>query len=132
MIAHENEFDVEYDIDESLLECVVPIFILQPLVENAIEHGIEELEDIRGRIKISARQEEGCMYLEVHDNGRSLYEKIGAGAMRPENYGYGTQNVHKRIRLLYGQQCGLTITADKTGTTSIINLNMKDLRKQIS
>lgn len=132
LIAHENEFDVEYDIDEGLLECVVPIFILQPLVENAIEHGIEELENTRGRIKISARQEDGCMYLEVYDNGRSLYEKIGAEAMRPEDYGYGTQNVHKRIRLLYGQQCGLTITADTTGTTSIINLNMKDLRKQIS
>lgn len=131
LIAHENEFVVEYDIDESLLECVVPIFILQPLVENAIEHGIEELEEGRGKIKISARQEGVCMVLEVYDNGKSLYKKIGEGMMNTESYGYGTQNVHKRIQLLYGTQYGLMIKADSSGTTSIIHLNMKDLKKQI-
>lgn len=132
LIAHENEFEVEYDIDEKLLECVVPIFILQPLVENAIEHGIEEMEEGRGKIKISARQEGSCMILEVYDNGRALYQKMGEGVMDTENYGYGTQNVHKRIQLLYGAQCGLTIKTDQSGTTSIIRLNMKDLKKQIS
>lgn len=131
LIAHENEFGVEYEIDEALMECVVPIFILQPLVENAIEHGIEELEEGRGKIKISARQDGSCMVLEVYDNGKSLYKKMGEGVMNTEDYGYGTGNVHKRIQLLYGSQCGLTIRADSSGTTSVIHLNMKDLKKQI-
>lgn len=127
LIAHEQEFDAEYEIEEELLDCIVPIFILQPLVENAIEHGIDQLSEGKGRIRVSIRQEEGWMYLEVFDNGKTLYEQIGSAVLPIENYGYGTQNVHKRIQLLYGAQCGLTIRADESGTVSVIKLNMRDL-----
>lgn len=128
LIAHEQEFDAEYKIDEHLLDCIVPIFILQPLVENAIEHGIDQLDEGKGRLVVRIRQEEGWMYLEVSDNGKGLYEQIGNAAFPIENYGYGTRNVHKRIQLLYGEQCGLTIRAEESGTVSVIKLNMKDLR----
>lgn len=44
--------------------------------------------------------------MEVHDNGRKLYEKIGNAAMSPEEYGYGTNNVNRRIQLMYGENAG--------------------------
>ncbi|MCD8012591.1 MAG: histidine kinase [Lachnospiraceae bacterium] len=122
LIAHEDAFSVEYDVDESLKTCIIPIFILQPLVENAIEHGIERMTEKRGNIIIRIYQQDATLYLVVHDNGDSLYEKIGAAALPVENYGYGTGNVHKRIQLLYGKECGLTVLADETGTTSQIRL----------
>lgn len=127
LIAHEDEFDVEYEIDETLGKCMIPIFILQPLVENSIEHGIEQLEDERGRIKVTIQKKAECLYLTVFDNGKELYEKIGDSYMSEKDYGYGTGNVNKRIKLLYGEECGLRIRADAEGTTAVINLNLKDL-----
>lgn len=126
LIAHEDEFDVVYDVDESLMKCIIPIFILQPLVENAIEHGIDQLENERGIIRISVKKQEACLYLTVSDNGKKLYEKIGENIMDTADYGYGTGNVHKRIQLLYGKECGLEIRADRNGTTARIKLYIKD------
>lgn len=122
-IAHENSFDVEYQIDEKLMGRNIPIFILQPLVENAVEHGIDQLRERRGIIRISAHKtDDKYMELSVFDNGTALYEKMGKGVMLTADYGYGTSNVHKRIQLLCGEDCGLIITADEKGTTAIIKL----------
>lgn len=123
LISHENSFQVEYEIDQELLTCVIPIFILQPLVENAIEHGIDQLPIGQGRLKITARRSKDRIYLCVHDNGNSLYEKLGESVLPEEEYGYGTSNVHRRIQLLYGTQYGLIIRADESGTTSILRVS---------
>lgn len=127
LIAHENGFDVEYDINETYMNCVIPTFILQPLVENAIEHGIEQLEDQRGYLRISITEEEGCLCLTVFDNGKCLFGRIGEAQMNPEEYGYGIGNVHKRIQLLYGKECGVTVFASADGTKSCIRLCINDL-----
>lgn len=132
LIAHENLFDIEYEVDHALLSCNIPIFILQPLVENAIEHGIDQQKDGCGKIKIIIEKQEEWLYLRVHDNGTTLYKKIGTAILPVENYGYGTSNVHKRIQLVYGNECGLIIAADESGTTSTIKLIMKYLKKQLN
>lgn len=122
-IAHEDSFDVEYQIDGELMEYKIPIFILQPLVENAVEHGIDQLREMRGIIRISAcKTDDKYMELSVFDNGTALYEKTGKIVMSVSDYGYGTSNVHKRIQLLCGEDCGLTITADERGTTAVMKL----------
>ncbi len=124
LIAHENSFEVQYEVDDSLLSQSMPVFILQPLVENAIEHGIDELEDACGQIRIRVWREDGWMRLEVWDNGVSLFRKLGAAELSPECYGYGTRNVHKRIQLLYGEECSFCIVADEGGTLLRIGFAM--------
>lgn len=121
-ISHENSFDVEYEVPEELLNYMIPIFILQPLVENAVEHGIEQLRAKRGFLRISAYKDDRYMTLSVFDNGTELYGKIGKGEMQVSEYGYGTSNVHRRIQLLCGEDCGLTVSADETGTMASIKL----------
>ena len=123
LISHENSFQAEYDIDQELLTCMIPIFILQPLVENAIEHGIDQLPAGMGQLKITVKGSKDRICLSVHDNGKSLYEKLGEAVLPEEKYGYGTSNVHRRIQLLYGTQCGLTIKADESGTTSVLKIS---------
>ena len=125
--AHDDSFDVEYDIDENLMDVKIPIFIMQPLVENAIEHGIDTLRMERGKIRISISDEKHYMLIKIWDNGRELYRKIGAAVMPPENFGYGVRNVDKRIRLLCGNSCGVTIYADTSGTISEIKLKRENL-----
>lgn len=125
-ISHENSFDVEYEISEELLDYMIPIFILQPLVENAVEHGIEQLRTKRGFLRISGYIDDKYMILSVFDNGMELYEKIGKGIMQISEHGYGTSNVHRRIQLLCGDDCGLTVSADENGT--IASIKLKEVR----
>lgn len=122
LMAHEDSFDVVYEIDKDLLDHDVPIFVLQPLVENSIYHGLHYLRDERGRIEIVIRKKGQEIEMLVKDNGKSLYQKIGDNCMRVSDYGYGTSNVHRRIQLLYGKTYGLTVAACKEGTTAQITI----------
>lgn len=131
LIAHENSFQAEYQFDEKIYSYTIPTFILQPLVENAIEHGIDELPERKGKIEIRIYCSEKELFLEVHDNGKELYEKIGTSCLPVEEYGYGTGNVNRRIQLLYGKEYGLQIFADASGTTSRISLSREELKKNI-
>lgn len=131
LIAHEYSFDVEYKIEESLLQYQVPIFILQPLVENAIEHGIDQLRQERGKIVLSIWCEEEWMYVQVFDNGKELYKKIGTQMLTGEAFGYGTNNVHKRIQLLYGKESGLSIRANKEGTIAQVKFCFQQLQMPV-
>lgn len=131
LISHENSFSVKYDVDEDLLKKEVPLFILQPLVENAIEHGIDQLWDKMGKIEISVKKDEEWLQMKVYDNGKGLYAKIGNSELPEEKFGYGTSNVQKRIKLLYGSESGLKIQADKFGTTVTIRFRFDQLKKLI-
>lgn len=127
LISHENSFDVRYEIEEDTLVCIIPTFILQPLVENAIEHGIDLLRKERGALSIRAFRKEKILLLEVEDNGKALYEEIGEGILEPARYGYGTSNVHRRIQLLHGEGYGLEIYASSTGTISRLRLKIDEI-----
>lgn len=129
LISHENSFTVKYNVDEKLLKKEVPLFILQPLVENAIEHGIDQLWEDQGKIEISIEKDGEWLQIKVYDNGMALYEEIGDSELPKEKFGYGTSNVQKRIKLLYGSESGLNIRADKFGTTAIIRFRVEHLRK---
>jgi LytS/YehU family sensor histidine kinase len=84
------------EVDEGLLDALVPNLILQPLVENAIKHGLEPLTRA-GTITLRARQtQEGFLRLEVEDDGRGLEESPAV----PE--GIGTGNTRARLAQLYG------------------------------
>lgn len=120
--AREKLIDVIYDVDEEMLDYRIPIFILQPLVENAIEHGIDRLEGETGIIRISVTGDGEELLLKVYDNGKELYREIGEGTLGQEKYAYGTGNVDRRVKLLFGEGYGLTIQADAEGTVSVVRL----------
>ena len=97
-----DRLQVTIDIDPALLDVQVPTFTLQPLVENAIKHGIAHVLD-EGRIAIRGRAEKGDMYLEVEDNAGAFKE------METEPSGLGMGIVDKRIKNLYGETFGLSV-----------------------
>lgn len=120
--AHDDSFQVKYEIEETLLDTRIPIFIMQPLVENSIEHGIDTLREGQGEIGIHIFSEENWLIIRIWDNGKELYGKIRNTAMDSKDFGYGVSNVDKRIKLLCGESSGVKIWADETGTTSEIRL----------
>ncbi|WNR46941.1 sensor histidine kinase [Paenibacillus roseipurpureus] len=132
-IGYGEAFQMEYEVDHSLLACEVPYFILQPLVENAILHGIEMSKGI-GKIRITAEVIERDLLLVVEDNGKGMEARqvlniLHAGSQKesvPGVTGIGIQNVHERIQLYYGQQYGLSYeSAIGVGTKAIVHIPFK-------
>ena len=129
LMAHDDAFDCKYQIDERLMDQCIPVFVLQPLVENAIEHGLHTLRNERVVIEVQVFEQEEQIRLVVQDNGKALYEKIGSAALEESQFGYGLTNVHKRVQLLCGSAYGVRITAGEYGTRAEIRL-AKNLRTE--
>ena len=106
---HDNSFDTVIDVDEGILRYQTLNLLLQPLVENAIDHGIDMKEDGRGFIKIIGRQTADTITLTVEDNGVGMDEETAQKIITFKSKGYGVANVNQRIRLFYGEPYGLQI-----------------------
>lgn len=135
MIQHmrfKNKFDYEFDIAEDVLELPSLKLMLQPLVENAIYHGMEFM-DGDGMIMVKAWREEDELYLSVADNGLGMTEdkvetiltgKSASGNGRGS--GIGVKNVNERIKLYFGEAYGLSIDSEPDeGTKVTIHLPVK-------
>ena len=109
LVMHDNSFDVSYDIDQGILGYKMIKIILQPIVENAIEHGIEKLKDHRGHIWIEGYQESEHIVLKVRDNGPGMQPEILSDILTLESSGYGLKNVNQRLTLFFGQDSGLKV-----------------------
>jgi signal transduction histidine kinase len=90
---------VEQNVPDELLNALVPALILQPLVENAIRHGIEP-QRAPGLVKIEAKRQEQHLLLTVHDNGKG---PPADAAARAKGLGIGLTNTRSRLRELYGK-----------------------------
>ncbi|PYI53922.1 sensor histidine kinase [Paenibacillus flagellatus] len=121
----EHAFDSYVEVDEELLDCQMLKLILQPLVENAIQHGIKGL-DRRGYIEVVvSREDDSSICIEITDNGHGIESGKLAAINRSLTDGgdayagsYGIYNVNQRIKLFYGNSRGLRYTsAEGEGTT---------------
>lgn len=119
LMMHDYEFDVEIDIDESMNYYDSPNLILQPLIENAIDHGIDLKTEGRGKIVIRGWSEGETMYLSVEDNGVGMSEEVAQSILTRKSKGYGVRNVNERIKLTYGAEYGLMIASKEGEGTKI-------------
>lgn len=113
---------IEMDIPEELSDCLVPRLILQPLIENAVEHGVAPRSS--GRVTIRGRKEEGFLIMEIENDGtlsREDEERIrrlldgNYDTSREPSGNLGIANVNQRLRILYGPPCGLTVFETEEG-----------------
>ncbi len=136
-----QRLQIERDIDGDLLYIPVPPLILQPLVENAIVHGVEAVKN--GSIRLQVFHDEETVYLQVKNSGKMLTEQdmerirgilSGDESGISQQGGYtsiGIRNVNKRIKLVYGEAYGLTITCGEDGQTiSTITIPYQELKKE--
>lgn len=119
---HSDSFQVFYRISEEILSLTMINLLLQPLVENAILHGIDHRPDqeIPGILKITGKRTEHTLIFEIYDNGAGI---PAASLEHLLSEGYGIQNVHNRVQLLYGPQFGLSFRSQPgQGTTVTLTL----------
>lgn len=117
--------DYEIDIPENIGDYFILKLLIQPLVENAIYHGIK-IKRGGGKITVSAKEENGLLTFTVKDTGGGMTRaelealndrmKKELPTISREGGGFGLVNVNLRIRLYYNQMDGLTITSDPGGT----------------
>ncbi|MBP3362010.1 MAG: histidine kinase [Clostridia bacterium] len=129
-IRYDHNFDVEYHIDPKTLSMKTIKLILQPLLENAFEHGIHQLdEEKRGKIIISSQLDYSNLILTVYNNGAPCEPKTLEKLQKmleteyiPDDSHIGLANVNTRIKLTFGPEYGCMIESDENGTTCTIIL----------
>ena len=114
---YEDKLDYEITADDGICDVQIPKLILQPIVENAIYHGIRPKEG-RGFIKIHAARENDRLVFTITDDGVG-YKPGSVEATDNNGSGVGIKNVDQRIKLYYGNEYGVKISADKNQGTEV-------------
>lgn len=123
LMMHDYDFDVEFDVDESIGQYQSLNLMLQPLIENAIAHGIDVKTDGRGKLTITGKEEGDLIVLTVADNGVGMNDEQAARILTEESKGYGVRNVNERIKLYYGEQYSLQIES-KVGQGTKVSIRI--------
>ncbi|MBP1991676.1 sensor histidine kinase [Paenibacillus eucommiae] len=125
LIRYKKSFSIVWEIDDAILSCQIPKITLQPLIENAIYHGIKPKQG-QGIIRISGCMADGHIQLEVADDGvgmeRERMEEMNVAMTddysEPGDH-IGIKNVNQRIKLTFGEPFGITIISEKHAGTVI-------------
>ncbi|WP_201006160.1 cache domain-containing sensor histidine kinase [Paenibacillus glycanilyticus] len=132
-IRFREYLDYELSVDEDIYDCTIIKLILQPILENAIVHGIEPKGD-NGSIRLSGSRMEEAVRIQVFDNGAGMSEEQLDRLMRgiredselsdadekKRHNRVGLRNIHKRIQIIYGPEYGITVESSKGEWTRVI------------
>ena len=132
---HDDEVEVQYDIDTEVLQYGIIRNVFQPLIENYFEHGYDSSNE-ENFIRIRGRRIPGGLILfTVEDNGRGMppeeMERLNQrlqAPIRTEQESYGLKNLHQRLHLFYGEPCGLVLRPRKEGKGLCIEVRVKQMR----
>lgn len=127
-IRYKNEFSIAFDVDASVNSYCIVKLVLQPILENAINYGINGMGDC-GEIKVTGRQMGEEIVLSVTDNGMGMSEEevnlvlTDSNRIHKHGSGVGLVNVNNRIQILFGEEYGLRIESEPDeGTTVSIRI----------
>lgn len=118
-LRHGQRFDMRIEIPEALHCCLLPKFLLQPLVENALVHGLEPKVG-SGELVITGYRVGDDVCLRVSDNG------VGLEPPAQKGHGIGLSNVRQRIALYYGDRYGVTLTRREGVTCAEVSLPWRE------
>ena len=112
-VRYSDIMDYQLVFDETLLNYMVPKLTIQPIVENAIYHGIKE-KCTKGIIHIGVERQQDCILIRVYDNGKGIskdkLEMLNHNlCSKKSEEGFGLYSVNQRIRLLYGMKFGISL-----------------------
>ena len=131
-IRFPDKFTFDVDVDYRLLDHKILRFSLEPLIENAVKYGIEPMDD-SGVLKIKGFTDDENIVFKISDNGagfdsevyselQSRLENMDNTLQSGKGCGIGILNIHKRMRLYYGNEYGLHIDTGKNGTTITVTM----------
>lgn len=122
---HDNCFTFEKTVEEGLGQFVTVNLMLQPLLENAIKHGVDrnrQDKTVEHRIRLVACKDQEMLVFTVFNTGTPISLKAAEEAMLGKNQGYGLRNVNERIKLAFGEEYGVTIQPCNGGTVCTVRI----------
>lgn len=129
-VRYKNKFTYSIEADDAIKEYATVKLILQPMIENAINHGMAYMdEDDGGHIIVRAYEKDGQLWMEVEDNGCGITKErmedilSGRNQGKSPGSGIGMRNVHERIRIYYGNEYGVQMFSEPDEGT-LIRMNM--------
>lgn len=124
-IRYENRYILQCDIAPDVqMEWPILKLCLQPIVENAIQHGLRERK--KGTVGVTIEKQEQNLVIVIYDNGIGISEEKlksineGLYTANPHNRSVGLKNVHERIRSMYGEDYGLSVSSQENIGTSVL------------
>ena len=131
-IRWQSNFDLKIDVPEELGQCQIPPFTLQPLVENAVMHGIRGTKEHGGSVGISARRSGDNIEILVTDDGVGMSPELVEELNREMDVvsedtvsgsHYGIQNSNQRLKIIFGKEYGMSVkSAEDRGTTVTVTI----------
>ncbi|MEG1310990.1 MAG: histidine kinase [Romboutsia sp.] len=127
-------FEYDINIDEDLMKCMVPKFILQPIVENSINHGIKKDKN-DNKIEINAIELDGDIKISIKDNGNGINEetlmiiKDQLTKNLQKTNSIGLMNINNRLKLKFGEKYGLDISSKNLKKTNV-DINIPILKNE--
>lgn len=135
-IRFQDRIIYELETASDTLDCLIPKMILQPIVENAIFHGLENTES-GGTVYIRTFREEKNLFITIHDNGSGFeqetlthLQQLLSNDIAPESHntfeksdGLGIMNIHNKIQLYEGDDYGISVTSSPGETVVTLHLN---------
>lgn len=126
LVMHDDRFTVQEELDTSLFPCRIPKLILQPLAENAIDHGLDPSDREDRQLSIRLYKEGETFCLEVEDNGCGMPQETAGQILTYHSKGYGVRNVAQRLHLTYKEEGMITVKSRPgEGTKITIRLPME-------
>jgi two-component system sensor histidine kinase YesM len=126
-IRFEEILTYSVEIPEDLYDVPLPKLSLQPLVENAIDYGLEEAAEAC-HIAITVSMEGDDVLITITNNGsqfpENLLQKLSSEELTPHGFGIGLLNIQKRLQLQFGQDYGLTLKNDEMENLAIVEVRI--------
>lgn len=123
LIRFPDKFTISYNVEENVKNELTLKLIVQPIVENAIKHGLSQLDEM-GHLEINAYDIDEYIYFEVIDNGVGFEVPNNLFSNNKDKLskegGYGLKNVDERIKLEYGNDCGISLSSKPNGGTKVV------------
>ena len=134
-MRYRDLMEYEIDIPDTLKNYILPKLTLQPLVENALYHGIK-ISRRKGFISVTGRVRDDSLILEVADDGcgmaRERLDAVLASLTDDKSEGFGLRTVHHRIQILFGGAYGLNVeSAPNAGTRVNVVIPMQTIDKEL-
>lgn len=113
-VRFDESLEYSIEIDEKLREIKIPKFLIQPMVENAIKHGVSNIIE-KGIIQVLVKQVEQDLQISIYDNGPDFPEDLVSG--------YGLQNLYDKLEIIYKEDASITW---KNGDNKYIQITLKN------